>query len=88
MLAGIEPAQAMRGADAKPPRAEITDAQRIYPGDGIAPFKTLLRDLHQIGFRGMLSLELFNREYWQQDALAVARTGLDKMRSVVKASLS
>lgn len=78
----------MNDYPAKPPRAEITDAQRIYPGDGIAPFKTLLRDLQQIGFRGMLSLELFNREYWQQDALAVARMGLDKMRAVVKGSLS
>ena len=31
----------------------------------------MLRDLRRIGFRGVLSLELFNREYWQQDALAV-----------------
>ena len=27
------------------------------------------------GFRGMLSLEVFNREYWNQDAPSVARTG-------------
>ena len=72
---------------AKPPRAKITDADRVYPGDGVAPLATLLRDLRRLGFRGVLSLELFNRTYWKQDALAVARTGLDKMRAVARASL-
>ena len=66
------------------PRAEITDAQRVYPGDGVAPLKSILRDLRAIGFRGMLSLELFNRDYWKQDAAAVARTGLEKMRQLVR----
>jgi sugar phosphate isomerase/epimerase len=72
---------------ANPPRNDITDAQRIYPGDGAAPLKTLLQTLKQIGFRGYLSLELFNRDYWKQDALTVARTGLEKMREVVKKSV-
>jgi sugar phosphate isomerase/epimerase len=71
----------------KPPRAEITDAMRVYPGDGVAPLKTMLRDLRSIGFKGTLSLELFNRDYWQKDALAVSSTGLEKMRAVVKSSM-
>jgi sugar phosphate isomerase/epimerase len=69
---------------AQPPRDTITDAQRVYPGDGVGPLKSIVRDLRQIGFRGMLSLELFNRAYWKQDALTVARTGLEKMRAVVR----
>ncbi len=77
----------MNDYPADPPRAAITDAQRVYPGDGVAPLKTFLRDLHRIGFRGTLSLELFNRDYWKRDALTVARTGLDKMRAVVASSL-
>jgi sugar phosphate isomerase/epimerase len=72
---------------ADPPRETIADKDRIYPGDGAAPLKTFLRDLRRIGFRGALSLELFNREYWMRDALVVARTGLDKMKVVVAASL-
>jgi 2-keto-myo-inositol isomerase len=72
---------------ATPPRTAITDAQRVYPGDGVAPLKEILRTLHSIGFRGMLSLELFNRDYWSQDALVVARTGLEKMRTAVRESL-
>jgi sugar phosphate isomerase/epimerase len=69
-----------------PPRAAITDAQRVYPGEGVAPLKTFLRDLRNIGFHGVLSLELFNKEYWERDALAVARTGLEKMKAVVASS--
>jgi hypothetical protein len=40
-----------------------------------------------LGFSGYLSLEVFNREYWKQDALVVARTGLEKMRAAVRAGL-
>jgi sugar phosphate isomerase/epimerase len=67
-----------------PPRDTIGDAHRVYPGDGVAPLSKILRDVHSGGFRGMLSLELFNRDYWKQDPLDVARTGLEKMRSAVK----
>lgn len=70
-----------------PGRAAITDAHRVYPGDGVAPLKQMVKDLYAIGFRGAMSLELFNPEYWKQDALAVAKTGLEKMQSLVQASL-
>ena len=69
-----------------PARSEIVDAQRVFPGDGVAPLVDIFRDLRAMGFRGMLSLELFNRDYWQQDAFAVAQKGLVKMRSLVEKS--
>jgi 2-keto-myo-inositol isomerase len=72
---------------AKPPRTEITDAQRVYPGDGVAPLARVLRDLRESGCRCALSLELFNRDYWKQDALTVLRTGLERMRAAVRPSL-
>jgi sugar phosphate isomerase/epimerase len=72
---------------ANPPRATVTDAHRVYPGDGVAPWKEIVRNLRDAGFRGFLSLELFNRDYWMRDALTVARVGLEKMRSVVKSGL-
>ncbi|HEY7159038.1 MAG TPA: sugar phosphate isomerase/epimerase [Gemmataceae bacterium] len=77
----------MNDYPADPPRETIADKDRIYPGDGVAPLKTFLCDLRRLGFLGALSLELFNREYWMRDALVVARTGLDKMKAVVAASL-
>jgi 2-keto-myo-inositol isomerase len=69
---------------ADPPREKLTDAHRVYPGDGVAPLKTLLRDLDEGGFQVMLSLELFNRQYWTQDPLTVARTGFEKMKALVQ----
>ena len=77
----------MNDYPADPPRSTITDAHRVYPGDGVAPLKSILRDLQTIGFRGVLSLELFNREYWKQDPLTVAKTGIEKMRKAVQESL-
>jgi sugar phosphate isomerase/epimerase len=78
----------MNDYPADPPRDRITDADRVYPGDGIAPLKTLFRDLNAIGFRGMLSIELFNRSYWAQDAMTVLQTALGKLRTQVRNSLS
>jgi sugar phosphate isomerase/epimerase len=67
---------------AQPPRERATDADRVFPGDGIAPLQSLLRDLAANGLRVTLSLELFNRKYWSQDPLTVARTGLEKMKAL------
>jgi len=65
------------------PRTEATDADRVYPGDGDAPLADIVVALRTAGFRGALSLELFNRDYWMQDARDVARTGLAKMKAMV-----
>jgi 2-keto-myo-inositol isomerase len=65
------------------PVNEQTDADRVYPGDGAAPMKQILTDLKSMGGTKVLSLELFNRTYWSQDALEVAKTGLQKIKSLV-----
>ena len=78
----------MNDFPANPPRETIKDADRVYPGDGIAPLTPLLRDLLATGFSGTLSLELFNPEYWKQDALQVATTGLAKMKEAVARAIS
>jgi sugar phosphate isomerase/epimerase len=67
---------------ADPPRTKLTDADRVYPGDGVAPLKALLRDLSAGGFRVTLSLELFNRKLWSQDPLVVAKTGMAKLKAL------
>ena len=70
-----------------PPPAEITDAHRVYPGDGVAPYELVISSLEAHAPGCVLSLELFNRDYWKQDPLVVARTGLEKLKSVVAKSL-
>jgi sugar phosphate isomerase/epimerase len=67
-----------------PPREKIDDSYREYPGDGSAPLTEILTALHRTGGQKVLSLELFNRKYWSQDPLEVARTGLAKMRSAAE----
>lgn len=77
----------MNDYPANPPRADINDDARIFPGDGVAPLTKILRTLRDIGYRGALSLELFNATYWKQDAAAVAKAGLEKMRAAVRTAL-
>ncbi len=64
-----------------PPREKIDDSYRMYPGDGVAPLADLLQTLRGTGGQKVLSLELFNRKYWSEDALEVAKTGLAKMKA-------
>jgi len=68
------------------PRDKITDADRVYPGDGIAPISKVLQTVFASGFNGVLSLELFNREYWKMDPLENATIGLKKTKAVVEAA--
>jgi sugar phosphate isomerase/epimerase len=77
----------MNDYPAEPPRETITDRDRVFPGDGIAPLTQILRDLHANGNRAVLSLELFNPTYWKQEPLAVAKAGLAKMKAAVNKAL-
>jgi sugar phosphate isomerase/epimerase len=52
----------------------IVDPDRLYPGLGVVDLAGIVRTLDRIGYRGMYSLEIFNADYWSQDALIVART--------------
>lgn len=61
----------------------IKDADRVYPGDGIAPLTAVFQTLNAIGYQGMVSLELFNPEYYKQDAFTVLKTGYDKTKAAL-----
>jgi len=74
----------MNDYPADPVRADITDADRVYPGDGLAPWPQIVASLKAIGFDGMLSLELFNESYWAQGPEVVARKGLEKLKRCVE----
>lgn len=68
---------------AEPGREQIQDAQRVYPGDGVAPLGEIFGILSSIGFDGYLSVELFNPEYWSGDALDTASTALEKLKATL-----
>lgn len=67
-----------------PPREELEDEHRIYPGDGIFPFSEILTDLKESGYSDFVSLMLYNPDYWEQDPREVARTGLEKTLTVIE----
>lgn len=71
-------------APASPAIDQLGDEHRVYPGDGILPLPKILADLKSTGFKGCVSLELYNPEYWKQDLQAVAETGLRKTMEVIR----
>lgn len=71
---------------ASPGQFELSDKDRIYPGDGILPLTKALQDLHAIGYDKALSLELFNEALWKQDPMQVGRDGLKKMLDNIQAA--
>jgi sugar phosphate isomerase/epimerase len=74
----------MNDYPADPPREKARDSDRVFPGDGVAPLSQILRDLADNGGGQVLSLELFNPNYWKSDALTIARTGLEKMKAAAE----
>lgn len=71
---------------AEPPREEMADRHRVFPGDGVLPLASVFQQLKKIGYAGALSLELFNEEHYQQDPMEVAETGLAKTLEAIQAS--
>ena len=64
-------------------RPKIKDADRVFPGDGVAPVSNILKSMRETGFNGVLSLELFNPTYWEQDAKKVLAKGIASMKAAV-----
>jgi sugar phosphate isomerase/epimerase len=69
---------------AKPDPLTQTDYDRVMVGDGIADLKKVIANLRQIGYKGPLSLELFNRDLWEADPLTVVTRGLERVRELVE----
>ena len=63
---GRMPVMHMNDYPATPAWNELTDADRVLPGEGACPFHEVIPKLYKAGFRGGFSVELFNRGYWEQ----------------------
>ena len=55
------------------PKSELTDAHRLYPGEGILPIKEIKACFDKIGYDRMVSIEIFRPEYWNENPFEVAR---------------
>tara|TARA_R110002096_G_scaffold26681_4_gene82184 strand:+ start:550 stop:1524 length:975 start_codon:yes stop_codon:yes gene_type:complete len=76
----------MNDYPADPPIETIKDSDRVFPGDGIAPVVDILKNFMAVGAYPALSLELFNKSYWEMPALECAKIGLEKMQAAVAAA--
>ncbi len=73
----------MNDFPASPAREKLVDADRVWPGDGVAPWKQIGGILRDGGLDPWLSVELFNKSYWTTNPLDTLRTGLAKMKAVL-----
>ena len=55
------------------PKESLTDAHRLYPGEGILPIAQIKGRFDKIGYDRMVSIEIFRPEYWGHDPFEVAR---------------
>lgn len=78
----------MNDYPASPTHEKLTDADRVLPGEGICPFNEILPELYASGFRGGLSVELFNKGYWaSMDVDTMLKKSYESTLRVVKNAL-
>ncbi len=65
------------------PKEELTDAHRLYPGEGILPLHEIKEHFDKIGYDRMVSIEIFRPEYWEQDPFEVARKAKEATEKVL-----
>ena len=49
------------------------DRHRLLPGLGILPLREIVAALRRIGYDRVVSVEIFRPEYWERDAIELAR---------------
>lgn len=64
-------------------RDKLEDKHRILPGTGTMPLREFLGGLMRTGYRGFLSVELFNRMYWQREPRWVASEALKTLEQIL-----
>jgi 2-keto-myo-inositol isomerase len=62
----------------------MTDADRVFPGEGDLPVDEICGRLVARGFSGLLSLELFRPEYWEWEPARVAERGYARLAAVAE----
>jgi sugar phosphate isomerase/epimerase len=66
------------------PAGKQKDPDRVMPGEGAIDLAVEVRVLREIGYRGTVSLELFNPGLWQRDPREVLRVGIERMRALLE----
>lgn len=71
---------------ASPMREKLVDADRVWPGDGIAPWREIFAVLDAAKADPWLSIEVFNPAYWKTTPPATASEGFDRLKRTFEAN--
>ncbi|UCZ52815.1 sugar phosphate isomerase/epimerase [Bacillus shivajii] len=66
----------------------LRDHHRLWPGDGVIDLEIILHTLHEKGFKGPASLELFRPEYWSLSPDECISTGIEKTSKMLAKCLA
>ncbi len=66
------------------PRELMTDADRVFPGEGDFRLTPILAKLRTIGYAGAVSLELMNPMIWRSKPSQVAELGLASLHRLLQ----
>ncbi len=64
----------------KLPKAELQDAHRLFPGEGVIPLEEIVAGLKNIHYDGPVSLEMFRPAHWSHPPEVIAKKGIDAIR--------
>ena len=66
------------------PRELMTDADRVFPGEGDFRLTPIMERLRAIDYRGALSLELMNPTLWKSKPTQVVELGVTALQRLLK----
>lgn len=66
------------------PRELMTDADRVFPGEGDFRLDPIVQRLRDIGYAGYVSLELMNPVLWRSKPSQVAELGMAALRQLLQ----
>jgi 2-keto-myo-inositol isomerase len=67
----------------KLPISDVRDSDRLMPLEGVINLRGYISKLKELGFGGPISVELFNKKYWEMDpdfVVAKAKASLNELR--------
>jgi 4-hydroxyphenylpyruvate dioxygenase len=64
---------------------EVSRSFRLFPGEGVTPIPSFMKQVAKTGYSGIYSVEVFNTYYQTQDVNAVARRAMASLRPLLEA---
>ncbi len=60
--------------------AGLQDSDRVWPGEGVMPLDDYFEALRELHYAGPVSVEVFNRQYWELDPATLAQEAFESLQ--------